>query len=79
MPSVKGTWLDWYKERKVEENVAKGGGLVEAYPITDWKASAFGNVSIHGTASMFEKERFKVVAPFGSTKHSKNVLLRRTV
>ena len=40
----------------------KGGGLVEAYPITQWEPSTFGNVSTHGTVSMFEKEGFKAVA-----------------
>jgi GNAT superfamily N-acetyltransferase len=65
----------------------KGGGLVEAYPITHWedlrrselrrrgRAPAFGNVSTHGTVSMFEREGFKPVAPFGRL----NVLMRRTV
>jgi GNAT superfamily N-acetyltransferase len=56
----------------------KGGGLVEAYPITHWKSYAFGNESTHGTASMFEREGFKVIAPFGSTKFSTRVLMRRT-
>jgi GNAT superfamily N-acetyltransferase len=53
----------------------RGGGLVEAYPIAHWKAGTFGNVSTHGTVSMFRKQGFKAVAPFGST----NVLMRRTV
>jgi GNAT superfamily N-acetyltransferase len=57
----------------------KGGGLVEAYPIKRWEARAFGNESTHGTASMFEKEGFKVVAPFGSTRFSTHVLMRRVV
>lgn len=57
----------------------KGGGFVEAYPITGWKSYAFGNESTHGTASMFEKEGFKVVAPFGRTRFSTHVLTRRTV
>jgi GNAT superfamily N-acetyltransferase len=57
----------------------KGGGLVEAYPITRWETRAFGNESTHGTASMFEKAGFKAVAPFGSTKFSTHVLMRRTV
>ena len=49
----------------------KGGGMVEAYPATrkgfpaDW----------FGTLSMFKKEGFEVVAPFGKS----NVLVRRTV
>jgi GNAT superfamily N-acetyltransferase len=58
---------------------SRGGGLVEGYPITHWKSYAFGNESTHGTASMFEREGFKVVAPFGSTKFSTHVLMRRTV
>ena len=57
----------------------KGGGLVEAYPITRWEPRAFGNESTHGTVSMFEQEGFKAVAPFGSTRYSSHVLMRRTV
>ena len=57
----------------------KGGGLVEAYPITRWETRAFGNESTHGTASMFEKAGFKAVAPFGSTRSSTHVLMRKTV
>jgi GNAT superfamily N-acetyltransferase len=57
----------------------KGGGLVEAYPIAHWKAGTFGNVSTHGTASMFKREGFKIVAPFGGTAFQTNVLMRRTV
>jgi len=56
----------------------KGGGLVEAYPISSWKSYAFGNESTQGTASMFEREGFKVVAPLGSTKFSTHVLMRRS-
>jgi GNAT superfamily N-acetyltransferase len=33
----------------------KGGGRVEAYPITRWESGTFGNESTHGTASMFKK------------------------
>lgn len=57
----------------------KGGGLVEAYPIMRWKAGTFGNVSTHGTVSMFEKEGSRFVALFGGTKFQTNVLMRRTV
>ena len=57
----------------------KGGGLVEAYPIRLWETRAFGNESTHGTASMFEKEGFKPVAPFGPTRFSTHVLMRRRV
>lgn len=57
----------------------KGGGLVEAYPVVRWENGAFGNESTHGTASMFENEGFKVAAPFGSTRFSTHVLMRRVV
>jgi GNAT superfamily N-acetyltransferase len=57
----------------------RGGGLVEAYPITRWESRAFGNESTNGTVSMFEKEGFKIVAPFGSTRFSTHVLVRKTV
>lgn len=57
----------------------RGGGLVEAYPITCWKPGTFGNESTTGTASMFEKEGFKTVAPLGRTAFSTHVLMRRTV
>ena len=57
----------------------KGGGVVEAYPISRWLSRAFGNESTHGTASMFEKEGFKKVARFGSTRFSEHVLMRRRI
>jgi GNAT superfamily N-acetyltransferase len=57
----------------------KGGGLVEAYPITRFRPGTFGNQSTHGTATMFESVGFKTVAPFASTVHRANVLMRRTV
>ncbi len=47
----------------------KGGGLVEAYPIIRWGAYA----EYLGTVSMFQKEGFKIVAPFGKS----NVVMRR--
>ncbi|MDH2900731.1 MAG: GNAT family N-acetyltransferase [archaeon] len=49
----------------------KGGGLVEAYPATHkgFPADWFGNLS------MFKKEGFEVVAPFGKS----NVLVRQTI
>jgi GNAT superfamily N-acetyltransferase len=56
----------------------KGGGLVEAYRIPRWETRAFGNESTHGTLSMFKKAGFKVVAPFGATRFSTHVLVRRT-
>jgi GNAT superfamily N-acetyltransferase len=57
----------------------KGGGLVEAYPITRWESCAFGNESTHGTRSMFKREGFKLVAPLSTTRFSSSVLMRRTV
>jgi len=57
----------------------KGGGLVEAYPIMRWETRAFGNESTNGTASMFEKAGFRRVAPFGCTRFSTHVLMRRNV
>jgi len=53
----------------------QGGGLVEGYPVVDWQGASFGNVSTHGTVSMFRKHGFKRVAQFGP----RNVLMRRTV
>jgi GNAT superfamily N-acetyltransferase len=57
----------------------KGGGTVEAYPITQWRIGTFGNQSTNGTATMFEKVGFKTVAPFGRTVHRTNVLMRATL
>jgi len=49
----------------------KGGGLVEAYPIVRWGAYR----EYLGTASMFQKEGFKIVAPFGKN----NVVMQRKI
>ena len=57
----------------------KGGGAVEAYPITQWRIGTFGNQSTNGTATMFEKVGFKTVAPFGKTVHRTNVVMRASV
>lgn len=54
-------------------------GLVTLLPVIRWKAGTFGNVSTHGTVSMFEKEGFTIVAPLGGTKFQTNVLMRRSV
>ena len=35
----------------------KGGGVVEAFPLAEPKTSTFGNMSTHGTVSMFRKEK----------------------
>ena len=58
---------------------SNGGGLVEAYPLKSWLARAFGNESTPGVLSMFEKEGFKVVAPFGTTRFSTRVLVRKRI
>ncbi len=49
----------------------KGGGVVEAYPIIRWGAYR----EYLGTRSMFRKEGFEVVAPYGKS----NVVMRRTL
>jgi len=49
----------------------KGGGVVEAYPVTRRGALA----TWFGTVSMFKKEGFEIVAPFGRS----NVVMRRKV
>ena len=49
----------------------KGGGLVEAYPIVRWGAYR----EYLGTVSMFKKQGFKIVAPFGES----NVVMRKKV
>lgn len=49
----------------------RGGGIVEAYPITRWGAYR----EYLGTRSMFRKVGFKVVAPFGKI----NVVMRRSI
>ena len=49
----------------------KGGGTVEAYPVTRRGALA----AWFGTVSMFRKQGFEVVAPFGKS----NVLMRRKI
>jgi len=65
----------------------KGGSVVEAFPLIPWEelcrarirrsgyAPAFGNESTHGTLSMFEKQRFKVVGPYGLS----NVVVRKPI
>ena len=58
---------------------SNGGGLVEAYPLSRWLSRAFGNESTPGVLSMFEREGFKVVAPFGTTRFSTRVLVRKRI
>jgi GNAT superfamily N-acetyltransferase len=61
---------------------AKGGGVVEAYPVTHKSAnksarawSKWSNWFWFGTESMFERENFKVVGPMGPH----HLLMRKTV
>ena len=49
----------------------RGGGVVEAYPATHGRAVA----TWFGTRSMFEREGFRVIRPFGQS----NVLVRREI
>ncbi len=56
----------------------RGGGLVEAYPIALRPSAHLSRLPTgnhFGTVSMFRRQGFNVVAPFGST----SVLMRRTV
>lgn len=53
----------------------QGGGLVEAFPVENWKNKAFGNMSTNGIVSMFRKQGFQIASPFGNT----NVVMRKTV
>ncbi len=49
----------------------RGGGVVEGYPATHARAVGIW----FGTTSMFEREGFRIVRPFGNS----NVLVRRTL
>jgi len=54
----------------------KGGGLVEAYPVS--KTDQGPNYLYPGTATMFEKAGFKMVAPFGHGRTT-TVVMQRTI
>ena len=54
----------------------KGGGLVEAYPVS--KTDQGSNYMYPGTATMFEKAGFKLVAPFGNGRTT-TVVMQRTI
>ncbi|MGI0148219.1 MAG: GNAT family N-acetyltransferase, partial [Thermoplasmata archaeon] len=54
----------------------KGGGIVEAYPVI--KTDQGSNYMYPGTATMFEKVGFKVVAPFGNGRTA-TVVMRKTI
>jgi ribosomal protein S18 acetylase RimI-like enzyme len=53
----------------------EGGGIAEAYPVANCEGKSFGNMSTHGTVSMFKKAGFKRVASFGNT----NVVMRKKI
>ncbi len=58
------------------ESIRKhGGGIVEAYPVVSKKLAANPEWMWFGSPSMFRRERFKPVAPLG-TSYS---LMRRTI
>jgi len=54
----------------------KGGGLVEAYPVS--KTDQGSNYMYSGTVSMFEKAGFKMIAPF-ATGRTATVVMRRNI
>jgi GNAT superfamily N-acetyltransferase len=54
----------------------KGGGLVEAYPVS--KTDQGPGYMYTGTVTMFEKAGFKMVAPFGNGRTT-TVVMRRSV
>lgn len=56
----------------------KGGGVVEAYPVTQKSAKAWSKWSNwfwFGTESMYEREKFKVIGELGPH----HLLMRRTI
>ena len=54
----------------------KGGGLVEAYPVS--KTDQGSNYIYCGTASMFKKAGFKTITPL-ATGRTSTVVMRRTI
>lgn len=60
----------------LEEIKSKGGGLVEAYPVS--KTDQGSNYLYSGTVTMFEKAGFKIVAPLGEGRTT-TVIMRRTI
>ncbi len=58
------------------ESIKKhGGGIVEAYPVVSRKMAAYPEWLWFGTPSMFQRERFRPVAPLGTSC----LLMRRTI
>ncbi len=54
----------------------KGGGRIEAYPVS--KTDQGSNYLYSGTVTMFEKAGFKLVAPFGNGRTT-TVVMQRTI
>ena len=54
----------------------KGGGLVEAYPVS--KTDQGSNYIYCGTVSMFKKAGFKTITPL-ATGRTSTVVMRRTI
>jgi ribosomal protein S18 acetylase RimI-like enzyme len=58
------------------ESIRKqGGGIVEAYPVVSKKMASVPEWRWFGTPNMFRRERFKPVAPLGTS----GLLMRRTI
>jgi len=58
------------------ESIRKqGGGIVEAFPVVSKKMAAVPEWRWFGTPSMFRRERFKPVAPLGTS----GLLMRRRI
>ena len=53
----------------------QGGGIVEAYPVVSTKMAANPELLWFGTPKMFHREKFKQVAPLGTSL----ALMRRTI
>lgn len=60
----------------LEEIRQKGGGIVEAYPVS--KSDQGSNYHYCGTVSMFEKAGFKIFAPYSEGRTS-TVVMRKTI
>jgi GNAT superfamily N-acetyltransferase len=62
--------------RAALESISKqGGGIVEAYPVVSKKMAAIPEWRWFGTPSMFRRERFRTVAPLGTS----GVLMRKVI
>ena len=59
----------------LESIMKQGGGIVEAYPVVSKNLSKVAEWMWFGSPSMFRRERFKSVAPLGTSYH----LMRRTI